>query len=364
MNRVIPLASSMLLAFAGCAASSSSRSNDTAQPPSRPASTTDRSAAKPAPPIAAPSTPVAVSAVRERALEIIEASFKSADPQVRANAVEAAMYAPQRLSTVLEKGLRDPNPGVRSVAAMAVGKSRQRDLVALAGPLLADPSSHVRASAIFAHVQCGVDVDRNPLANMILEDPSPWVRRHVAFLLGEMGDRSAQPLLRAAAAGDLPPGSSEQTKTLQLQIAESLARLGDNNARQVLRASLYPSRPEELEMAALAVVMIGEIKDREAVDQLIFLAEHRDATGQPYPAEVRMAVAAALAGMGLRQGGFIAEEFLAHENPVLRAQSAAVYAQIGGREALGRLNTLMADKDERVRIAAAAGVLRTGTKPE
>lgn len=307
---------------------------------------------------------VQASALRERALQTIEVISRSEDAQARANAVEAASIAPGRLVEVIQRGLRDPSPGVRSVAAMAVGRGKLKELSGGLSALLNDPTAHVRVSAIYAMTACGQRVDRSPLAGYVMHDPSPWVRRHTAFVLGEMGEASAISLLRAALRELAPSDATAQVKSFHLQVAEAMAKLGDDGARQVLRAALYPSRPEELESAALAVQILGELKDRDSIDQLIYLAEYRDRTGQQYPAEVRLAIAGALAGVGVRQGGFIAEEFRESENPVLRSQAAYVYGQIGGRSAWTRLEEMLGDGEERVRVAAAAGVLRASGRSQ
>ncbi len=331
--------------------------------PAKTAST--RSTSQPANTASSPVAPdrVTASAIRERAIQTIEELATSADPQARANAVEAASLAPTRMSSIIEAGLRDTNPAVRSVAAQCVGRAKLTDLADAVSPLMADPTPHVRLSAIYALVTLGQPVDRTPLADAVLESSSPWVRRHAAFILGELGDPSALPLLRAAARDPFPTASGEHIRNFQLQIAEAMAKLGDPNARQVLRAALYPSRPEELEAVALAVQIIGEIKDRDAIDQLIYLVEYKDRSGNSYPAEVRLGIAAALAAMQLPQGGFIADEFAAHENPAIRAQAAFVYGRIGGRDSLTHLTTFMDDPNSSVRAAAAGGVLRSAAKP-
>jgi HEAT repeat protein len=302
---------------------------------------------------------VGQSALREKAIELVETLARSGDAQVRANAIEAASYAPTRLAPVIERGLRDTSPGVRSVAAMAVGRARLREIAVSVTPLMGDPTSAVRVSAIYALARTGNDVDRSPLAAYLLHDPSPWVRRHTAFVLGELGDASAIPLLRAAAGADttMPPA---QARTYALQIAEAMHKLGDQRATQVLRAALYPSRPEDLEGAALAVQILGQVKDRESIGPLVQLADYTDRSGQKYPPEIRLGVAGALAGMGLPQGGYIADEYVGSADPIVRSQVAFVYGEIGDRASWGRLAGLMQDPDERVRVAAAASVLRSG----
>jgi len=300
---------------------------------------------------------VQASRIRERAIEILEQSAQSSDPQVRANGVESAMIALTRLIILVETGLRDPNPGVRSVSAMVVGKAKLTNLAEKCRPMLADPVPQVRASAILALAVNKRAVNRTPLADMLLNDPSPWARRHAAFVLGEIGDRSASSLLRAAAhEGDSDLGA-EQVRSYQLQIAEALIKLGDADARQAVRAALYPSRPEDLESAALAVQIIGQVKDRDAIDQLVYLSQYKNSAGQMYPAEVRLGIAQALSSMGIKGGAYIADEFKNSPMPALRAQAAFVYGYVG-KSQLKTLEAMMADPDPIVRIAAAASVLR------
>src|SRR5262245_23669273 len=309
---------------------------------------------------------VNASEVRERAVALIVELSRSTDQQVRANACEASLDAAARLSGVIERGLTDPNAAVRSVAAVTVGRARLKGLVEQVRPLMNETSPYVRSSAIFALIRCGQDVDRTPLASMLLDDPSPWVRRHVAYLLGELGDQSAVPLLRSAAAKRAPTITRDQAGILQLQIAESMIKLGEEESRQVVRASLYPSRPDELEAAAFAVQIIGEVKDRDAISQLIYLADFRDTSGQAYPAEVRLGIAATLARLGVRGSGNqqIADDFAASTTPAHRAQAAFVYGLVGGPPNLARLDQLMNDPEGTVRIAAAAAALRAANRSE
>ncbi|MFZ4576645.1 MAG: hypothetical protein ACOYN0_19865, partial [Phycisphaerales bacterium] len=74
------------------------------------------------------SSAVIASSLRERAITTIEELARSADPVARANAVEAAGRSAGRLRAVIERGLTDPNTGVRSVAAMTIGKAQVKDL--------------------------------------------------------------------------------------------------------------------------------------------------------------------------------------------------------------------------------------------
>src|SRR5215831_13815445 len=96
-----------------------------------------------------PKDPVAISGIRERAISTIEEAAKSPDAQIRANAVEAASLAPDRLKKVVDAALDDRNAGVRTVAAMAIGKVRMTKSVQRVRPMLSEPSAYVKSAAIF-----------------------------------------------------------------------------------------------------------------------------------------------------------------------------------------------------------------------
>lgn len=349
-------------ALAGCAADRPGVAPDEATKPQPASGAVGTFAVKPmkAPPapVARELSQIAQSQLRERAIEAVQAAAKDASPQIRANAVEAAGLAPARLSKIIDAGLSDESPAVRTVAALTVGREHLVDLADHASLLLQDPSPHVKAAAIFAMVKCGLPVDQTPLATMLLRDPSPWVRRNAAFVLGEMGNPSAMPLLRSAARQGLQGASPEQTKNFELQLDEAMVKLGDSRAHEAIRAALYPSRPEELEATVLAVQIIGATKDRAAIDQLIHLADYADPKGQQYPPEIRLAIAGTLAQIGVAKGDFVVDEYFADPSSAVRAQSAWAYGYIGSANAVGRLDGLLNDAESSVRISAAAGVLR------
>lgn len=303
-------------------------------------------------------TSVDRSQLRERAIELLLQASQAAEPQMRANAIEGLLLAPTRLDAAVAMGLKDENLGVRSVAAMAVGRARIASLSASCEPLLTDESPFVRISATYAQMRLSRPVDPGQLSSLLLSDPSPRVRAHAAYVLGELKNPSATGMLRQALLDKMSLAGAEEVRLMQLQIAEALVKLGDTAQVQTIRAALYPSRPEELEAAALAIQIIGEVKDRGAVDQLIYLDAYRDETGQRMPAEVRLALASALAKMGMKEGGFIATEFQASQIPAVRAQAASVFGETGQRENLAPVAILMDDPDGFVRVAAAAAVLK------
>lgn len=301
---------------------------------------------------------LAVSRLRERALVLLNEATTSPEPQLRANALEALSMVPSRLERVVGPALNDQNEGVRAVAATVIGRSGLCELALAVRPLLTDASPFVRASAIYTLRRCGHESDPTPLAGLLLNDPVYRVRSHAAFVLGEMGDSSALPLLRQAARGAMSAGYNAQARLLYLQIAEAMVKLGDESQLQTIRAALYPSRPEELEATALAVQIIGELRDEAAAAQLVQLTKAENEVGQSMPAEVRLGAAASLARLGYPEGAFIADEYWQHKSAPLRSQAAYVYGRTGHPASLAKLEQMLEDPDGAVRVAAAAAIVR------
>ena len=300
---------------------------------------------------------IASAQLRERAIAILTTAATSQSPEERANAIEALIPLPGRLKPAASAGLADSNPGVRAVAAMAVGRARLSDLAGLVQPLLSDPLPQVRANAIFALMRCDQPVDPTPLAEM-LRDPSPQVRAQAAFVLGELGEKSAVGPLRDAQRQGLAKAAPSSVRLMELQIAEARAKLGDDDALIDIRTALYPARSEDLEATALAAQIVGQIGDKGSIDRLMFLTAEWDKDRQPMPAEIRLAAAGSLAKLGRRQGSFIAEQYKANPSDVLRAQAALVLGDTGWTDNLTILTPMLEDPSGRVRVAAAAAVAK------
>jgi len=301
--------------------------------------------------------PVQRATLREKALGVLVAVAANGLPEERANALEALASSPARLYPLLDTALADPNVGVRSVAAMAVGRAKLEAAAEKVYPLLSDSSPQARAAGMFALKRCGRSVDLTPMAAM-LADADLRVRAQTAFLLGELGESSAVGLLREAgreSVAKYPPG---EVRMLDLQIAEARVKLGDDVPLQEIRAALFPGKAEDLEAAALACQIVGQVRDKTAVNRLIVLTALQDDSKQFMPAEVRLAAAAALARMGQRQGSYLAEQYRASSKDALRSQAAFVYGETLQVENLPMLSEMMNDQVGRVRVAAAAAIVK------
>lgn len=340
----LPVLIAGLALLNGCSSSSSSA-------PARPAPSAGT-------PTVAEPTPVAISTLREAAIAKVNQLSRSDLPNVRANAVEAAGLSSRRLTSVIEAGLRDPNPGVRTVAATVVGREKLAKIAPAAYALRNDISSYARASAIFAAQRNSLNPDLSPLGTILTESPTTRERAHAAVLLGDLGDRSALPMLRQAASRRVQRASALDNRLMELQVAEAMVKLGDEEQVQTIRAALYPSRPEELEAAALAAQILGTLGDKGSAGQLVQMA---GPAGKPaselMPAEIRLAAVTALARMGYRDGQYVADQYAADPNPALRAQAAYAYGQIRTPGSLARLGQLLEDPSPTVAISAAAGIL-------
>ena len=304
------------------------------------------------------SEPQRTVALRARTLEILAELAQSPDAQTRANAIEALQHAPREIGPFVQSGLKDENAGVRAVSAMVVGRQRLTELVEDVRLLLGDDSPLVWTAAAYALAACD-ETDEGALNRMVmllLSSASPRERSYIAVMLGELGEPSAIGPLIEAIANEPPRADTRQLRLMELQIAEAMYKLGDDDQIGVIRAALYPSRVDQLEAMALAAKILGEIRDLGSAGALVGLA--RVTPDGVMPAEVRLAAAASLAQLGYRQGAYIAEEYKTNDNPALRAQSAYVYGQTGQIENLARLEASLSDPSTLVQAAAADGILR------
>lgn len=298
------------------------------------------------------------SRLRELAIDELMRLATSEDAQVRANAIEGLIPAPARLEVVLPAALADENAGVRTVAAMAVGKAKLEDVAPAVEPLVRDSSPFVRAGAIYALRVNGRQVNPGPLGGMVTQDPSPRVRAHAAFLLGELGDKGTSAMLREAAQLDVARASPAEMKVLGVQIAEALVKLGDDEQLHTIRAALYPASPAELDATVLAVQVLGQLEDRASVGQLQNLATMRDQSGATMPTEVRLAVWGTLGRLGVSVDAAEVAQVLERGSEPQQIQAAWALGEIGGGTAVRRLEERLGQGPERVRVAVAAAMLR------
>lgn len=294
-------------------------------------------------------------ALRRSVINLLQEASVSPDAVLRANAIEAMHHAPEELDPFIRRGLADENRGVRFVAAMTLGKFQIKELAHLVRPLLMDESQSVQAAAIYALHRCGERVDLNPLAEM-LRSSNPEVKANAALVLGEMGNRSAAPMLRNAVGKDMSRVSSARAQVVDMQLAEAMVKLGDERQLEVIRATLF-APAEQGEIVALACLMAGRLNDVRAMPNLLQLATR---TGErQLPAEVRMAAALAMAQIDpLQAPAEVPLEYIRSDRFELRAQAALTLGAISDPQTVVALRRLLSDSNPMVQVFAAGGLLQ------
>lgn len=366
--RTLPLLLLLLIPLAACASGRNGPSS--AQQNPKPATSTQQAPANTAatPAIGPAPTDSEIGQQREKAAALLIAiavvpTTDNTDPTknaLRANAIEGLLPMPGRLEPILRAAFTDKSIGIRSVAAMATGKARIKALVDAVSPLAADESPLVQAAAAFALARNGAPADLNVLAAMLAGSDARH-RALAAYILGELGNKSAIPMLVAAAARQSPSkGSGISDKLMHLQIVEALVKLGKTEALDEIRAALYPSQSEDIEATILAVQIIGQVRDSDSCPQLQNLVAEAYHTNNPMPIEVRLAACASLARLGAERpkAAAFAAQYLASTTPAMRAQAAAVLGETRDTRQLALLAPLLADADEQVRVSAAAAIIK------
>jgi HEAT repeat protein len=275
---------------------------------------------------------------------------------IRAIAIEALEADPTVLEPAVRRGLGDPNPGVRFCAAVVGSKARLPGLAPLVEPLLLDPSPSVQAGAILALHRCGRTVDPTPLGSMVVS-PSPEIRGNAVMVLGDLGNRSAVPLLKAGYETPMPRAMPAAVRVVDLQIAEAMVKLGDLSQLEPVHAALF-SRSDQGECIALACQIVGTLRDKSALPMLQRLI---DAGGDDTrPLEIRLVAAIAcmkILNPGPEALGELGLQGARDSRPEVRALSARLLGWFSTPQSAAALSQLLRDKDPSVQISAAASVL-------
>jgi HEAT repeat protein len=288
---------------------------------------------------------------RDRAVRVIVAMSTDRNPMLRSNAIEAMQPLPERALPLTQAGLDDGHPAVRYAAVVTAGMKDFRSLNDAIRPLLGDENPSVRSAARYALHRLGEEVDLTPLAGA-LRSADPGLRANTAQLLGLIGDASAVPMLKEAAAEPMPRVGAAQANVVRMQIAEAIVRLGDDSELSTLRAGAWNSVGE---VRVVAINAMGAVGDRKMIPAFEQMLTDRF---QPEPPEIRLAAAGALARMGQYAGQAVAMKLSRDANPIVRSQAAWVLGWFADGPSLGRLGQMLDDETPVVRIAAAASIIR------
>ncbi len=297
------------------------------------------------------------TSVRDAALVILTSACVAEYPQFRANAVEALVLDQATLTKQVGALLADPNPAVRFSACMAVGRARLALFAPAVKPLLQDTNLAVRAGAIFALQRLGQHPDQSPLAGMSgAKDLT--IRGIAIFVLGELGNTSAVPVLRDALQRPTDNTNPMRARIVDLQTAEALAKLGDRSQLDPVRAALL-APGEQAELMCLGAQILGNVKDQSSEAMLLGIVAARGRTERP--AEVRLLAGEAAIKMGSARTPEIlamARMLLTSRMPMVRAQAATTLGTGGLPSDTASIAPLLRDPNALVQLSAAQAILR------
>jgi HEAT repeat protein len=304
-------------------------------------------------------TPEFINQVRDEALTCVERGMVYPfDPAVRTQAMEAASRVlgdEGRLR--IREGLKDQHPGVRFAAAMALGRLKDTGALPALRALVNDPDPSVKIGAYFALEQMGLGTTehREEWRDYLRKHESPEVRRNAVLAIGQLKDKAAIPLLRAA--------NNDADEGVRMQALEGLALLGDKDAVTRFTFEAYGGVGYR---QPFALMTLGQVPDDRVTPTL------RARLGSAPYLEAKLAAARGLGTKGYADGLTLAMQSLGWnkpdrnlpedrpENQVMRIRSMAALAlgEIGDPQALEKLKKTMENpEDPRVQLAAATAIL-------
>ncbi len=303
---------------------------------------------------------------RSLAVKILVDASAGESPALRSNAIEALKLDPAMALPIAQRLLRDQNPGVRFAAVVVTGSNRYGALAPLVRERLTDPDGSVRAAALYTMRRLNQPVDLTPLAQMLASDDLR-LRANVAVVLGMVGDESAIPMLQEAVRAPMPKAGADEAALVRIQYAEALAMIGDNSALDGLRAGVYSQFGD---VRILAINALGAVGDRRMEGALVnLLKDPGNAVPPESPEELklqaelagkitRLAAAGALARVRNEAGREVPIRYALDPDPVIRHQTSWVLGWFSDDQTFVVLRRMLVDQDPRVRVSAAASVLR------
>ena len=258
---------------------------------------------------------------------------------------------------------------LRAVAAVALGRLRDRGAVEALTLALTDRSNQVRTEALISLREL-----RDPVALdsilVCLKDSEEQVRRAAIRTLIALGDpksarNTAAPshpntpihgspvdktILEKAAAPLLNALSNDASEEIRISAGVALARLGSPRAVEVLTQRLVNSDPSVRRESAEA---LQEIKDERACEALIRATEDTVAT-------VRLAAVEALVEIGHSRMLEVLLPRLEDNDPNIRSAASQALGRLGDRRAIEPLLALLDNTSLDTRLPAAGALSRLG----
>jgi len=295
--------------------------------------------------------PLPSSVPTTQAFQVLEAGLSDPDPRVRSSAIEIVVQTRQsRLMPKVKRSIRDPIVPVRFSALVAIGDLRyslaRQDIHQIYHEENENPS--VRLAAAYALDRLGEKQYANHYYDAITSTDMT-LRANSALLLGRSGDRNTLKLLYWA----LEDRDSDD-RVLQ-QAIESVAMLGDERVYQKIWTELISAYADD---RIHGIRAMGHLGIEPAKQALITMLE------DPV-LEVRLAAAEQLGRFNDPVGQYLVQEAFKPDPSRDRAaqirikvMAAMAIGEIGTESLVQHLPRLLNDASPFVRIAAAKAAFR------
>ena len=263
----------------------------------------------------------------------------SDDPVLRENAMEAARRLKDpAIHPLILKGLDDPIRIVRFRAALAAGEHRLAEAKPQLEAMADVPDPHLRIAVIFALHRLGITDYTHDLEGTAT-NPEPGVRADTAMILGLLGEPSAVKILKVLARDSNP--------VVRQMAWESMWRLGDQSRLDEL-VGLTISKYADDQMLGLLALSAPR---NETVREHVRTGLTSDHT------ETCLVAARAMGQLNSDEGYGVALKGAQSGEGRHRFLAALAFGAIGRTDAQPVLAKLLKDRDPRVRVAAATGLL-------
>jgi HEAT repeat protein len=166
--------------------------------------------------------------------------------------------------------LNDTSPTVRAAAAHAVLSLPNQEAATLLLPLLKDKSEFVRREVAFSLGEARHPSAVSALLDLLTRDKQHSVRAAAAMALGEIGDGAAVPALSQIIAGDgskKKKSKSDEEEFVVRSAVRSLGRMGNRAAVPTLIAALQ-NESNSIDTRREAAIALGLLGDTAALPAL------------------------------------------------------------------------------------------------
>ncbi len=271
--------------------------------------------------------------------------------------------------------LRDDEPGVRKLAALALGALRAREACAELVAALADPDSGVRAEVVTTIERTCAEPEGKALIPL-LSDESGEVRNRALRAVGRLRVREAGPALRQAY-------DSARGRDAVLRALEALSRVGDPGQRDLFVGLMQDPDPAR---RRCAVEGLGRIADTSALSGLKkdYQRERNEEVKLAYNFALTLlgdrafldtlVLSLGSSSVGERCRDYLTEmgptilpelyPYLADPDADVRSALARIIGEIGSSKSIEQLQPLLSDPSRKVADEATRAMEKLKRNPE